>query len=207
MGFFEGMKIMNWLTHFADYIIDETLMDSELLIALFSITMNIVISVIGVLPTFFITALNITQFGLELGIAVSVLGESIGAIISFILYRKGISATKFDRVKSNKYFIKLTNAKGKEWIFLLFAFRIVPFIPSSVVTVTAAFSNVHILAFSIISTLGKFPALLLEAMIVVNVIKTSRGSVILMIVATIMILGYGMFKTRKIYKSKYDASK
>jgi uncharacterized membrane protein YdjX (TVP38/TMEM64 family) len=82
----------------------------------------------------------------------------------------------------------------------LFAFRIVPFIPSSVVTVAAAFSNTHIVAFSIISTIGKIPALLMEAMIVVNVIKASQGSLILMVATTVMVLGYLNFKMKRIKK-------
>ncbi|WP_282139122.1 VTT domain-containing protein [Rossellomorea aquimaris] len=118
--------------------------------------------------------MNLTLIGLETGIVVSILCESLGTIIRFVLYRRGTSSSKLDKVTRNKYFVKLKNAQGNEWIFLLFAFRIVPFIPSSVVTVAAAFSNIHIVAFSIISTIGKIPALLMEAMIVVNVIKASQ---------------------------------
>ncbi|OXS61491.1 hypothetical protein B1B00_08970 [Bacillus sp. DSM 27956] len=188
---------MEWLKHLYNQIIDELLMDNIFFTAVFSIAINIFISIIGVLPTFFITAMNITLFGLKTGIVVSILGESLGAIISFILYRKGISASKLDGITRNKYFVKLKNAQGNEWIFLLFAFRIVPFIPSSVVTVAASFSNIHIVAFSIISTIGKIPALLLEALIVINVIEASQGSLILMVAASVMVLGYLIFKMKR----------
>jgi uncharacterized membrane protein YdjX (TVP38/TMEM64 family) len=192
---------MEWLSQLCIIVIDEFLKGNLLLTALFSIAINVIISVLGVLPTFFITAMNISLFGLNVGIAVSILGESIGAIISFVLYRKGISASKLGKVTKNKYFVKLNNAQGTEWIFLLFAFRIIPFIPSSVVTIAAAFSNVHIAAFSIISTIGKIPALLLEAFIIVNIIDASQGNLILIVATSLIILGYLMFKVKKSTKT------
>lgn len=56
---------------------------------LLSIGINIIISLLGVVPSVFLTAANLTVFGFGEGMAVSFIGEAFGAVISFILYRKG----------------------------------------------------------------------------------------------------------------------
>jgi uncharacterized membrane protein YdjX (TVP38/TMEM64 family) len=48
-----------------------------------SIVLNIVISIAGVIPSFFITAANITFFGFNTGLIISFLGECVGAAFSF----------------------------------------------------------------------------------------------------------------------------
>jgi uncharacterized membrane protein YdjX (TVP38/TMEM64 family) len=181
---------LDWLALTIKEIIENHLSGSAVLIAFFSVGVNIVISVAGFLPSFFITALNISYFGLKTGILLSIIGESLGAVVSFVLYRKGISLAKTDKVLENRYFLKLKQAEGKEWIFLLFVFRIFPFVPSGVVTVAAAFSSISAGVFTVVSTAGKIPALLLEALIVVNVIESSRGTSILLSAAALLGLGY-----------------
>jgi uncharacterized membrane protein YdjX (TVP38/TMEM64 family) len=184
------MKQMDWLALTVKEIIEDHLSGSGVLLAFFSVLVNILISIAGVLPSFFITALNISYFGLETGLLLSIIGEALGAIVTFVLYRKGISAAKLDTISNNRYFLKLKQAKGNEWIFLLFVFRIVPFVPSGVVTAAAAFSNIPLTAFAVVSTVGKIPALLLEALIVVNVIEASKGTWILLGAAAVLGLGY-----------------
>lgn len=105
-----------------------------------------------------------------------------------------------DQILSNKYFLKLKEASGTEWIFLLFLFRMVPFVPSSVVTVAAAFSSISIVAFSMISSVGKIPSLLIEAFVVMNVLDADKGTVILLggsMVVGMLYLGYRWWKNNK----------
>jgi uncharacterized membrane protein YdjX (TVP38/TMEM64 family) len=65
--------------------------DTSGLLAIFvSIIINIIISILGVVSSFFITAANIGFFGFGNGLLISITGEAIGAIISFYLYRKGL---------------------------------------------------------------------------------------------------------------------
>ena len=47
-----------------------------------SIFLNIIISVLGIVPSVFITAANISFFGFKNGLFLSILGEALGAIIS-----------------------------------------------------------------------------------------------------------------------------
>ncbi|WP_315635891.1 TVP38/TMEM64 family protein [Rossellomorea yichunensis] len=181
------------LQHFMNEFIG---LDSWSLIFI-SIFINILISILGFLPSVFLTAFNISAFGFWTGIVISILGESLGAIVSFYLYRKGMKFAGIDQILSNKYFLKLKEASGTEWIFLLFLFRMVPFVPSSVVTVAAAFSSISIVAFSVISSGGKIPSLLIEAFVVMNVLDADKGTVILLAGSVVVGMFYLAYRWRK----------
>lgn len=66
-----------------------------------SILINIIISLLGVIPSIFLTAINIQLFGVTNGTIISIAGEALGAIISFYIYRLGLQ--KFTHDKVNKY--------------------------------------------------------------------------------------------------------
>ncbi|KWU54538.1 hypothetical protein [Priestia megaterium] len=52
-----------------------------------SVLISVVVSILGFIPSTFVTAINLKIFGLWEGTIISFLGEVIGVIISFVLYR------------------------------------------------------------------------------------------------------------------------
>ncbi|WP_338751229.1 TVP38/TMEM64 family protein [Bacillus sp. FJAT-52991] len=145
------------------------LLAHPVLLFLISISLNIAIAISGVLPSAFITAANITVFGFKGGLLVSIMGEAAGAVISFILYRHGLK--KLNIQLKNRFLKKLAQTEGVEAIFLVLLLRFVPFVPSGAVTLTAAFSQMRLLSFSIASTIGKIPSLFIEAYSVQKVLE------------------------------------
>ena len=149
-----------------------------------SICISIIIAVLGVVPSFFITAANILFFGFWNGMFISFVGEATGAAIAFLLYRKGFKKKvekgldKYPRLK------RLINATGKEACYLIFSFRLMPFVPSGFITFAAAIGKVSFLVFIIASSLGKLPALLMEAYSVYEITQFGwQGKVILALIA------------------------
>ena len=65
---------------------------------------------------------------------------------------------KFTHDKVNKY----PKVERLLSFLLVLSFRLIPFIPSSIVTLFAALGKMSLLSFSIASTIGKIPALLIE---------------------------------------------
>lgn len=128
-----------------------------------SILVSVLIAVIGVLPSVFITAANIIFFGFWNGTLISFLGEAIGAGVAFLLYRTGFKKTaekgfeKYPKVK------RLMGAGNTEAFYLVFSLRLLPFVPSGLITFAAAIGKVSFTVFLIASSLGKLPALLIEA--------------------------------------------
>lgn len=154
-----------------------------------SIILNIIISVFGLVPSVFITGANISYFGFKYGLFLSILGEAFGAIISFYLYRKGIGKVKTKVKIRNKYLLRLQETRGIKAFILILALRIFPFIPSGIVTLVSAGSKVSIMNFSIASTIGKIPALFIEAYSIQQIINWGwQGKVILGILSIIILV-------------------
>lgn len=153
-----------------------------------SLLISVVIAVAGILPSVFITAANILFFGFWEGLLISFLGEALGAVVAFILYRKGFKKAmtmplhKYPRVE------RLINAKGKEAFLLIMGLRLLPFVPSGLVTFAGAIGNVSLLTFTTASSLGKIPALFIEAYSVYQVTQFGwQGKLILGLIACVLI--------------------
>ncbi|SCN30920.1 SNARE associated Golgi protein [Bacillus cytotoxicus] len=145
-----------------DELIYDTLKEHDTIAIPLSILFNIVISLLGLIPSIFLTAINIQLFGLLDGTMISITGEALGAIVSFYLYRLGLQKFTHDKINAYPKIKRLLYVKGKEAFFLVLSFRLVPFIPSSIITLFAALGKISLLSFSIASTIGKIPALLIE---------------------------------------------
>ncbi|MCL6586981.1 MAG: VTT domain-containing protein [Anoxybacillus sp.] len=166
---------------------------------LISIAINIVISILGVVPSVFLTAANLAVFGFWKGTFVSFVGEAVGAIVSFVLYRKG-----FRKLSETKWFSypkvkRLLAAEGVEAFSLILSLRLLPFVPSGLVTFVAAIGHTSLLIFIIASSIGKLPALLLEAYSVYQVMNwTWQGKVISTVFAVFLFL----FTWKKVVQNK-----
>lgn len=164
-----------------------------------SIAINIVISILGVVPSVFLTAANLAVFGFWKGTFLSFVGEAVGAIVSFVLYRKG-----FHKLSETKWFSypkvkRLLEAEGVEAFSLILSLRLLPFVPSGLVTFVAAIGHTSLLIFIIASSLGKLPALLLEAYSVYQVMNwTWQGKVI----STLLSVFLFIFTWKKITRKK-----
>jgi len=166
---------------------------------LISIAINIVISILGVVPSVFLTAANLVVFGFWKGTFLSFVGEAVGAIVSFLLYRKG-----FRKLSETKWFSypkvkRLLAAEGVEAFSLVLSLRLLPFVPSGLVTFVAAIGRMSLLLFTVASSLGKLPALLLEAYSVYQVMNwTWQGKVISTVFAVFLFL----FTWKKVVQNK-----
>ena len=145
-----------------------------------SIILNIGIAITGVLPSYFLTGFNLLYFGFWGGFGVSLAGESLGAIVAFLLYRKGFR--RFLREKIEKYprWQQLLDSQGQEAFLLIIYLRMLPFMPSGVVTFGSSVGKVTLGTFAAASSIGKIPALMIEAFSVHQVTQfTLAGKIIL----------------------------
>lgn len=147
---------------------------------LISLLLNTLIAVLGLVPSFFLTAANILFFGFWKGTAISFLGEALGALVSFSLYRKGFKKTATRSLEGFPKLKRLLYAGNKEAFLLVLSLRLLPFVPSGLITFAAAVGRMPLLHFFAASSLGKAPALLLEAYSVYQVTRFDwQGKLIL----------------------------
>ncbi|QPC45665.1 TVP38/TMEM64 family protein [Mangrovibacillus cuniculi] len=135
-----------------------------ILVAIISILMNIIVSILGVVPSTFVTLGTVSALGVQASIPILIIGEALGAMASFILYRKGINLfrEKQEKPVNNKFLRIVRDKEGAEAFFAVIILRLLPFVPSGLVALTAAFSKMGFLSFTIATTIGKIPSLFLE---------------------------------------------
>ena len=153
-----------------------------------SLFISVIIALLGIVPSVFVTGANIVFFGPINGFLISLLGEVIGGWISFKVYRKGIN--KFAGNIEGKYELidKIVKSEGRNVGILIFEGRLIPFIPSGLVTLAAAMSRVNSLTFIISTFLGKIPSILLEVLASYGVIMASQKNLKLVIGVLSLIL-------------------
>jgi uncharacterized membrane protein YdjX (TVP38/TMEM64 family) len=162
-----------------------------LLISLFA---SIVVAVLGVVPSVFITGANILVFGFVGGTLISFLGEAIGAVVAFFLYRKGFKKVSQVTLKKYPKLNMLIESEGRDAFWLILSLRLLPFVPSGLVTFAGAIGKVSILLFAIASTIGKAPALLIEAFSVYYVFQLEWHQKVTFFVVSISIFLIVYFK-------------
>ena len=161
-----------------------------------SLAVSILIAVLGVIPSVFVTAANIAFFGFWNGTLISFLGEALGAAVAFVLYRTGFKKLSQPGLDRHPKVRRLVEAEGREAFLLIVSLRLIPFVPSGLVTFVAAIGRVSLLTFVVASSLGKAPALLMEAYSVYQVTQFGwQGKVILLLVAVALL--YWVIRQRR----------
>lgn len=161
---------------------------------LLSIMLNVLIAVSGFLPSYFLTAANIFFFGFWPGTLLSFFGEAIGAFIAFLLYRKGFKRMSREKLGRYRHAKKLIDLKGRRAFLFIFSLRLMPFMPSGIVTFFSAVGMVSVWVFLVASTIGKIPALLLESTTVHHILEWNGiGKVILLGISLTLL--YGLWTT------------
>jgi len=153
-----------------------------------SLLINIGISLAGILPSVFITGANILFFGPVKGFFISLLGETIGAYITFSVYRLGFKKKIEKITHKHPLLSQIVNSNGKKAGLLILQGRIVPFIPSGVITLAASVSNVNGVIFTIATLIGKIPSIALEALVSYDLINIHGNWIRLMITIVSLIL-------------------
>lgn len=142
---------------------------------LVSLLISVVISILGIVPSLFLSAANALVFGLIPGFFVSLAGETLGAGISFYLYRWGIRKAVKLRADNLRWLKRLNGAgKRKQFMIILFA-RLTPLIPSGIITFIASLSNIAFVNFLVASFIGKAPSIALETLVGHDLIRLDEN--------------------------------
>lgn len=165
-----------------------------------SLLISTVIALLGVVPSVFVTGANILFFGPLYGFLLSLLGETIGGYITFLVYRLGFKKGAESIKHKHKLLKSIVEGEGKSVGFLIFEGRLIPFIPSGFVTLAASISNVNGLIFIISTFLGKIPSIALEALVSYDLINIDQNYERLGFTLIALVLLYLTLKKSKINK-------
>lgn len=160
--------------------------------------LNLGIGAIGFIPSFFVTAININSLGFVLGFILTFTGEIFGAIIGFHMYRWGFSKISPGWL-SHSIFKILKNSSPMHVFTLIILFRILPFVPSGLVTAGASLTTISGWRFISASSIGKVPAVILEVAIVFGVLQKIAINYFygFMVLLLIIFIPFGIIKKMK----------
>ncbi|MGG7143014.1 TVP38/TMEM64 family protein [Clostridium nigeriense] len=165
-----------------------------------SLFISTIIALLGVIPSIFVTGANIAFFGPFLGFTISLLGETIGGYITFIVYRLGFKKGVENLKNKHRLLNAIVEGEGKKVGLLIFEGRLIPFIPSGFVTLAASVSNVNGITFNIATFLGKIPSIALEALVSYDLINIEQNYIRLTFTLISIALLYFTLKKSKLNK-------
>jgi len=154
---------VNWITNVE--AIAEWLRSLGAISILASILLNILISVTGVLPSIFLSGANAIVFGISTGFLISLIGEVLGAGLAFVLYRWGITKTKWNKLAQANLIRKLSESARWRRIVTIVLLRMNPLLPSGVVTFTASLTTISFFDFMVATLIGKTPSMVFETFV------------------------------------------
>lgn len=154
--------------------------------AFVSFFIDVIINIVGFLPSIFISTANGLVFGLFWGTVISWLAETTGVMLSFWVMRTLFRGIAKKIILQSKVLMKLDSYDS--WQAVLVA-RAIPYMPNGLVTAVCALSGISAKHYFIGSLIGKLPSVALEVVIGHDVVNMEdhalRLSIIVIIVSVI----------------------
>lgn len=156
-----------------------------------SMVIDILINILGFLPSIFISTANGVVFGLIPGVIISWLAECIGVIISFSLMRNFLRQYAERIISNSKYLKKIDEFSGENGFKMMLIARSLPYFPSGIITAVGAVSSMRFRDYVLATLIGKFPAVTLEVMVGHDLVNYEQNLFRLSIVVSLAIVIYG----------------
>lgn len=170
---------------------------------LISILIDVLINVVGFLPSIFISAANGVLFGIVPGILISWFAETVGVIISFAFMRTLLRNSAKKIIAQNNMMSKLDEYSTMKTMLIA---RAVPYSPNGLVTALGAVSRIAYRDYIIGCALGKFPSVAIEVLVGHDVIMHESNMNRLIFVVTAVVIVYGALWYYNRQKEKRERS-
>lgn len=157
----------------------------------FSFLLTLFANALGFPPAMVFSTANTLIFGIFWGITLSVIAETVGVTISFLLLRFFFRDTAKKLIKKSKFLSSIDNYSSKKGFTVMLIARMVPYIPSGLLNAVGALSALSLRDYFLASLIGKFPSTGIEAIIGHDMIVGAGDNtriVVVVIFAIILIL-------------------
>ncbi len=154
-----------------------------------SFLIDVLINIVGFLPSIFLSAANGVVFGIGMGILISWLGETVGVIISFWLMRTLFHDMAQKVIEKNKMLSKLDEYST---LWAMAVARALPYSPNGLVTALGAVSSISYRDYIIGCLIGKLPSVAVEVLIGHDVVHADEHLMRLTLVVIGVTVVYGI---------------
>ncbi len=135
------------------------------LAVVFSFLLTLFVNAIGFPPAIIFSTANTLIFGIVPGIVLSVVAETVGVTISFILLRFFFRDTAKKVIAKSKRLRSIDKYSSKKGFTVMLIARMVPYLPSGLLNAAGALSAMSLWDYFLASLVGKFPSTGIEAII------------------------------------------
>lgn len=153
-----------------------------------SFFIDVVINIVGFLPSIFISTANGLIFGLFWGTIISWLAETVGVLISFYVMRTLFRGMAKHIIEKSQTLTKLD--AHESWQAMAIA-RAIPYMPNGLVTAVGALSSMSFRTYAFGCLIGKFPSVALEVILGHDVVNFEENSLRLTVILVVVALVYG----------------
>lgn len=169
----------------------------------FAFLLTLFVNALGFPPAIIFSTANTLIFGIFWGIVLSVVAETVGVTISFLLLRFFFRDSAKKLIEKSKFLSSIDKYSSKKGFLVMLIARMVPYIPSGVLNAVGALSSLNLRDYFLSSLIGKFPSTGIEAIIGHDTIVQQEDStriVIVVILAIILIVGALWYEKKHISK-------
>ena len=145
------------------------------LAVVFSFLLTLFVNAIGFPPAIIFSTANTLIFGIVPGIVLSVIVETFGVTISFILLRFFFRDSAKKIIRKSKRLSSIDKYSSKNGFTVMLIARMVPYVPSGILNAAGALSAMSLLDYFLASLVGKFPSTGIEAIIGHDAILHEEG--------------------------------
>ncbi|MBR5913225.1 MAG: TVP38/TMEM64 family protein [Selenomonadaceae bacterium] len=131
----------------------------------FSFLLTLFVNALGFPPAVIFSTANTLIFGIFWGITLSVVAETIGVTISFLLLRFFFRDTARKLIVKNKFLNSIDHYSSEKGFIVMLIARMVPYIPSALLNAVGALSALSLRDYFLAALIGKFPSTGIEAII------------------------------------------
>lgn len=156
--------------------------------AFMSFFIDVVINIVGFLPSIFISTANGLIFGLFWGVVISWLAETVGVIVSFYMMRTLFRGVAKNIIQKSKTLSRLD--AHESWQAMATA-RAIPYMPNGLVTAVAALSSMTFKDYALGCLVGKLPSTALEVILGHDVLNLEQNSLRLTVIIVAVAVIYG----------------
>ena len=157
----------------------------------FSFLLTLFVNALGFPPAIIFSTANTLIFGIFWGITLSVVAETIGVTISFLLLRFFFRDTAKKLISKSKLLKSMDKYSSEKGFVVMLIARMVPYVPSGILNAVGALSALSLRDYVLAAFIGKFPSTGIEAIIGHDMIVGDGDNtriVVVVIFAVILIL-------------------
>lgn len=157
---------------------------------LVSVLLSILMTFGLVIPFVILAAANGAVFGIVGGTIVSWTGEVAGAMIAFTVYRYIFQPAIVKRLSHTPYWSYMDKLSSKHGFKTVLIARILPIIPSGILTAVAAVSNISVRDFWWATAWGKIPSVFVKVMVGYDLLHIQTNKYRLLIGVLVLVILY-----------------